>query len=73
VRFAPQHPEEQSPLVAALGKRASALRTRKAECMDKPIRQNLFQAGHARAGVIVILSPICQVLLHSTNLPGPFR
>ncbi len=30
--------------------------------MDNPLRQNFFRAGHAHAGVIVILSLICQIL-----------
>ena len=46
------------------------LRTREAGYMDNPIRQNLFRAGHAHAGVIVILSLICQVLVDSIILPG---
>ncbi len=33
------------------------------------LRQNLFRAGHAHAGVIVILSLICQVLLDAAKLP----
>jgi hypothetical protein len=47
------------------------LRTREAGYMDNPIRQNLFRAGHAHAGVIVILSLICQVLVDSIILPAP--
>jgi hypothetical protein len=46
------------------------LRTREAGYMDNPLRQNLFRAGHAHAGVIVILSLICQVLVDSIILPG---
>src|SRR5271157_1540321 len=38
--------------------------------MDNPLRQNLFRAGHAHAGVIVILSLICQVLADSAVLPN---
>ena len=45
------------------------LRTREAGYMDNPIRQSLFRAGHAHAGVIVILSLICQVLVDAINLP----
>src|SRR5271166_5412569 len=37
--------------------------------MDNPLRQNFFRAGHAHAGVIVILSLICQVLADSAVLP----
>jgi hypothetical protein len=37
--------------------------------MDNPLRQNFFRAGHAHAGVIVILSLICEVLADSAALP----
>lgn len=37
--------------------------------MENPLRQNMFRAGHAHAGVIVILSLICQVLADYANLP----
>ena len=37
--------------------------------MDNPLRQNFFRAGHAHAGVIVILSLICQVLADAAALP----
>lgn len=37
--------------------------------MDNPLRQNFFRAGHAHAGVFVILSLVCQILADSTNLP----
>jgi hypothetical protein len=47
------------------------LRTREPGYMDNPLRQNLFRAGHAHAGVIVILSLICQVLVDSIILPVP--
>ena len=46
------------------------LRSREPGYMDNPLRQNLFRAGHAHAGVIVILSLICQVLVDSIFLPG---
>jgi hypothetical protein len=39
--------------------------------MDNPLRQNFFRAGHAHAGVIVILSLICQVLADGAALPSP--
>jgi hypothetical protein len=39
--------------------------------MDNPLRQNFFRAGHAHAGVIVILSLICQVLADGAVLPVP--
>ncbi len=38
--------------------------------MDNPLRQNFFRAGHAHAGVIVILSLVCQVLADSAVLPN---
>ncbi len=37
--------------------------------MDNPLRQNFFRAGHAHAGVIVILSLICEVLADAATLP----
>jgi len=37
--------------------------------MDNPLRQNFFRAGHAHAGVIVILSLVCQILADSAVLP----
>ena len=37
--------------------------------MDNPLRQNFFRAGHAHAGVFVILSLVCQVLADAANLP----
>ena len=47
------------------------LRTQEAGYLDNPIRQNLFRAGHAHAGVIVILSLICQVFVDAIILPEP--
>jgi len=38
--------------------------------MANPLRQNFFRAGHAHAGVIVILSLICQLLADSAALPS---
>ncbi len=37
--------------------------------MENPLRQNFFRAGHAHAGVFVILSLVCQVLADGANLP----
>ncbi len=37
--------------------------------MENPLRQNFFRAGHAHAGVIVLLSLICQMLADSALLP----
>jgi hypothetical protein len=39
--------------------------------MENPIRQNFFRAGHAHAGVIVILSLVCQILADAAVLPTP--
>jgi hypothetical protein len=39
--------------------------------MENPLRQNFFRAGHAHAGVIVILSLICQVLADAAILSTP--
>ena len=39
--------------------------------MDNPLRQNFFRAGHAHAGVIVILSLICEMLADGAALPIP--
>lgn len=38
--------------------------------LDNPLRQNFFRAGHAHAGVIVILSLVCQLLADSALLPS---
>jgi hypothetical protein len=39
--------------------------------MENPLRQNFFRAGHAHAGVIVMLSLICQILADAAVLPPP--
>lgn len=39
--------------------------------MDNPLRQNFFRAGHAHAGVIVILALVCQILADAAVLPSP--
>ena len=39
--------------------------------MGNPLRQNFFRAGHAHAGVIVILSLVCQILADAAVLPSP--
>lgn len=38
--------------------------------MDNPLRQNFFRAGHAHAGVIVLLALVCQILADSAALPN---
>lgn len=50
----------------------TSLANRESGYMDNPLRQNFFRAGHAHAGVFVILSLICQILADSANLPGPW-
>ena len=47
----------------------SSLMNKASGYMDNPLRQNFFRAGHAHAGVIVILSLVCQVLADSAVLP----
>jgi hypothetical protein len=49
----------------------TSLMDRSSHYMDNPLRQNFFRAGHAHAGVIVILSLVCQVLADAANLPSP--
>jgi len=39
--------------------------------MENALRQNFFRAGHAHAGVIVILSLVCQIVADSAALPSP--
>jgi Ni,Fe-hydrogenase I cytochrome b subunit len=39
--------------------------------VDNPLRQNFFRAGHAHAGVIVILSLVCEILADAATLPSP--
>jgi hypothetical protein len=46
-----------------------ALRTSEHGYVDNPLRQNLFRAGHAHAGVMVILSLITQLYVDGLTLP----
>jgi hypothetical protein len=39
--------------------------------MENALRQNFFRAGHAHAGVFVILSRVCQLLADGATLPEP--
>jgi hypothetical protein len=48
----------------------ASLMNRGSGYMDNALRQNFFRAGHAHAGVIVILSLICQLLADSAALPS---
>jgi hypothetical protein len=49
----------------------TSLIDRSSRYMDNALRQNFFRAGHAHAGVIVILSLVCQILADSAALPTP--
>jgi hypothetical protein len=49
----------------------TSLVDRKSGYMDNALRQNFFRAGHAHAGVFVILSLVCQILADSATLPEP--
>ena len=48
----------------------TSLMNRRSGYMDNPLRQNFFRAGHAHAGVFVILSLVCQLLADAAVLPG---
>src|SRR5258708_30038018 len=48
----------------------TSLMTKGSGYMDNPLRQNFFRAGHAHAGVIVILSLVCQVVADAALLPA---
>ena len=47
-----------------------SLMDRGSRYMENPLRQNFFRAGHAHAGVFVILSLVCQILADAANLPS---
>ncbi|MGO9518065.1 MAG: hypothetical protein ACLPND_13560 [Candidatus Korobacteraceae bacterium] len=49
----------------------TSLMDRSSGYMDNALRQNFFRAGHAHAGVIVILSLICQLLADAAVLSNP--
>ncbi|MBV8072105.1 MAG: hypothetical protein JO270_19520 [Acidobacteriaceae bacterium] len=46
------------------------IRTRDAGYFENPVRQGLFRAGHAHAGVLVILSLVCQILADAASGPS---
>jgi len=50
----------------------TSLMDRNSRYMDNPLRQNFFRAGHAHAGVFVILALLCQILADAANLPTPW-
>ena len=41
--------------------------------MQNPLRQDLWRAGHAHAGVLLILSLLCLRYVDEANLSGPLR
>ena len=41
--------------------------------MTNPLRQNFFRAGHAHAGVLTILSLVCQILVDAARLSSAFQ
>lgn len=45
------------------------LRSSQPGYMDNPLRQNMFRAGHAHAGVLVILSLVCQLFVDALETP----
>ena len=47
----------------------TSLMNRNSHYMDNPLRQNFFRAGHAHAGVFVLLALVCQILADAANLP----
>jgi len=47
----------------------TSLMNKNSAYLENPLRQNFFRAGHAHAGVIVLLSLLCQMLADSATLP----
>ena len=50
----------------------TSLGDRNSHYMDNALRQNFFRAGHAHAGVFVILSLLCQILADAASLSTPW-
>jgi hypothetical protein len=50
----------------------TSLTNRGSGYMNNALRQNFFRAGHAHAGVFVILSLVCQILADSATLSMPW-
>jgi len=46
----------------------AALIDRDSGYMTNPLRQNFFRAGHAHAGVLTILSLVCQIFVDAARL-----
>lgn len=49
----------------------TSLMNKASRYMENPLRQSFFRAGHAHAGVIVILSLVCQLLADVAVLSTP--
>ncbi len=41
--------------------------------LDNPVRQNLFRAGHAHAGVLVILALVAMLYVDAATLPDGLK
>jgi hypothetical protein len=48
----------------------TSIMNRESGYMDNPLRQNFFRAGHAHAGVFIILALVCQLLADAAALPA---
>ncbi len=51
----------------------TSLVNRQSGYMENALRQNFFRAGHAHAGVIVILSLLSLIFVDAANLAGPLQ
>jgi hypothetical protein len=51
----------------------TSLVNRQSGYMDNALRQNFFRAGHAHAGVIVILSLLSQIFVDAASLAEPLQ
>jgi hypothetical protein len=47
--------------------------TRQVGYMDNPLRQNLFRAGHAHAGVWIVFALVAMMLVDQTGLSDSWR
>ena len=50
----------------------TSLQDRTSHYMENALRQNFFRAGHAHAGVFVILSLVCQIFADAARLSTPW-
>ena len=49
------------------------LQNKESGYMDNPLRQNLFRAGHAHAGVLLVLSLVVLRYVDEAELPGSWK